>query len=380
MSVAAGTPGRRAAARVAVFGTVVVTALSAWLPAAHADAPTGAWTDPAPTGTYQGSPVAYLQRAQQLKGSADFRAGTVAGVSFTLVQDAAGTSSSDPCSATNAVRAQSAPGGASHVEFAFDAPFPCNRRYEVRATVTPKSRPLQSDSPLLLDLWVAVAIPPAATAGLTATPITGADRGVTLSWAAAAHAPDFQGFEIRRATGDGAFEPVADVGPSATNWVDHRMPHDGGTFRYQVVGMRPGPDIGTTVFADDGSIATATVDPAPASSGGGGTASGGDGSSTGAGSGVPTGNGVTSVHREFAAPGAARTATTVDTGYQERLPFKQRAGDQATGVSVASDGGADGVGGVAGDARQRALLLGGAGVVFAWAMLLRFLSRRALAY
>jgi hypothetical protein len=153
--------------------------------------------------------------------------------------------------------------------------------------------------------------------------------------------------------------------------------------RYQVVGMRPGPDAGTTVFADAGPVASATVEPAPTtpagtdSSGSGGSGAD-DGSAARTGSGVPTGNGVTSVHREFAVPGqVAGTPTTVDTGYNERLPFKPRAGDEAVGTPLgADDSGSRG----SDDARQRALLVGGAAVVFAWAMLLRFLSRRALVY
>src|SRR5439155_6854109 len=118
------------------------------------------------------------QQPQKLQGHADFTPGSIANVSFTLVQDAANTPSSDPCSASNAVKPQTTPTSGSHVDFAFDAPFPCNRKYEVRATVTPAKRTLQNDTPLLLNLWVGVAIPPAATSDLTAEPLNGDDRGV----------------------------------------------------------------------------------------------------------------------------------------------------------------------------------------------------------
>src|SRR5207302_8668128 len=85
------------------------------------------------------------------------------------------TSAGDPCSAANAVKSQSISPNAAHVDFAFDAPFPCNRTYEVRATVTPAKRTLQNDTPLVLNLWVGVAIPPAPTTGLTAKELTGGD-------------------------------------------------------------------------------------------------------------------------------------------------------------------------------------------------------------
>ena len=370
--------------RAAAFGAVVVTALTTWITPASADTPTGRWTDPAPATQYQGAPLAYLQKAQQLRGQADFGAGSIASVSFTLVQDAANTPSTDPCSASNAVKPQSVAGGSSHVDFAFDAPFPCNRKYEVRATVTPAKRTLQNDSPALLNLWVAVAIPPAPTTGLTASPLSGDDRGVKLTWAGVTREPDFVGFEIRRAIGDAAFEPVADAVPGATSWTDHKVPRNGGTLRYQVVGMRPGPEAGTTVFAPVGSTATATVDPAPTTTvpatGGSGGSGGSDGSGATSGgpsgAGVPTGAASPSVHREFSVPGATSlTPTTVDDGFSERLPFKQRSGvatGEGSSVANLSDGGGKG------DGRQQALLVGGATVTFSWAMLFRFLNRRAL--
>ena len=231
--------------------------------------------------------------------------------------------------------------------FAFDAPFPCNRKYEVRATVTPAKRTLQSDSPLLLNLWVAVAIPPATTSGLTAAPVSGNDRGIAVGWDSVGHEPDFIGYEVRRAVGNGAFSPVADVAPGATSWTDHQIPHDGGTFRYQVVGMRPGPEPGTTVFADAGPIATSTIGAAPATtvppsgSSGDPSAPGGAADPSGSGGGglnqsslLPKGQGTTSVHREFVLPGTTvNEPTTVDNGFNQTLPFKKGSGsDEAAGT------------------------------------------------
>jgi hypothetical protein len=145
--------------------------------------------------------------------------------------------------------------------------------------------------------------------------------------------------------------------------------------RYEVVGMRPGPDTGTTVFATTGPTANATVEPAAASPTDAASAAGGSGGAvTRDGSGVPTGNGVTSVHREVAAPGS-HTTTTADSGFDEHLPFKPRSG-QAGGSSIADLTGDRG----SGATRQHAVLIGGGSLALSWAMLLRFLSRRALVY
>jgi hypothetical protein len=202
---------------------------------------------------------------------------------------------------------------------------------------------------------------------------------VQLTWAGAPREADFQGFQIRRATGEGTFEPVDDAEPGATAWTDRSVAR-GATYRYQVVGMRPGPDPGTTVFSLVGSTASATLDPEAASSAGevAPVDSNGDGTIDEAersrnlrsGSGVPSGSGVSSVHREIAS--GSRTPTTVDTGYSDRLPFKP-AGQQAADGSMAGLLDGDDEQGQ----RQRALLIGGGTVTFSWAMLLRFLSRRA---
>jgi hypothetical protein len=163
-------PARLAAALLLAGG-----ALLAGAPAASADSPSGAWTSPAPAGSVDDIPVAYLEAPQKLAGYAEFDQG-VAGVAFTLVKDAA--TPNDPCSAASSVPPQSATGGGARVDFAFEASFPCNRRYQVRATAAPAQKPLRRDTPLVLNLWVAVAIPSAPTSGLTAE--LGGNRNVAL--------------------------------------------------------------------------------------------------------------------------------------------------------------------------------------------------------
>jgi hypothetical protein len=369
--------------RLLAFVAVLLGALVSSANAAYAGTPTGGWTDPAANGTYQGTPIASIEQLQKLKGHADIQNGSISGVDFSLAQDADGASGT-PCSASNVVKAQHLNGSSSsHIDFAFDAPFPCNKKYKVRARVTPS--PQLIHQPANFDLWIAVAIAPAPTTGLVATTPSGADRGVKLTWSDAAREPDFAGFEVRRAVGTGTFAPVADVAPGATSWTDADVPASGGTFRYQVVAMRPGPDAGTTVFSATGATVSATVRAAPdGSTGGSGSGStGGDGkdsktsSSTARGEGIPSGSASAPVHREYAVPGSSsKTRTTIDTGYNEKLPFGQRAagGGEGGSSAVANFAGDNGDSGT----RRTMLLVGGASVTFSWAMLLRVLSRRAL--
>jgi hypothetical protein len=360
------------ARRLVGFGAVLLSALLAWSPAAHAATPTGGWTDPAATAEQEGVPLAYIEAPQQLKGFADIQNGVIVQVDLSVAQDA--DAEGAPCAA--GPQGQTVKGSnSSHIDWTFNATFPCNRKYMVRARVVPCCFVHQ---PRDFDLWVGVAIPSAPTAGLVATYQT-ADRGVKLTWDGGAREADFAGFQVRRAIANGSFQAVADVAPGVTTWTDGNLPRNGATLRYQVLAMRPGPDAGTTVFSDDGATVTSVV---PAAPGGTGSGSSDDPASDDgttprkAGSGVPSGSASPKVHREFSASGPSRkTLTTIDTGYDETLPFKQGEGDEAIGESVADfDDGGGGTG------RSTALLVGGASVTTAWAMLLRLVTRRALVY
>jgi hypothetical protein len=372
--------GRRLVAAALLAGAALLgAASSAW-----ADSPQGGWTDPSPNGQIDGVPVAVLQTNGQLKGVAEFSQG-IATVTFKLEKDAVARPD-QPCSAASGVQPQNkAGGGSSHVEFAFTATFPCNRRYEVSATVTPVQKPLRRDSDLVLDLYIDVAIPPPATTGLDAAV---AGRRVALTWdSAGQQMPDFEGFEIRRASGGGPFEALADVGTDATSYTDTAVPGAGGTFHYRVLQVRSGPEAGTVVYGPDGSTADAKVVPAetttepPAGGGDGSTGAGGSGgtggsTSSGAGTAVlPTGHGTQSAHREFQVPGR-ETPTTVDSGFGQTLPFgKRKPGSSGApgGSAIAnldSGGGDDG-------RRQTLVLVAGGTTTFSWAMALRFMSRRA---
>lgn len=356
-------PDRLVAAALLAGGAVLALA-----PPAPAATPTGAWTDPAPHTTYEDTPVAYLDTPRPLAGFAQFEGG-IAGVSFNLVDT---PDPNDPCSATEEVVAQAAPGGANRVEFAFDAPFPCNRRYQVRARVEPQQRPLQSDSALVLNLWVDVALPPAPTSGVVAE-VTGTD--VVVRWNSAAQAPDFEGFQIQRAAGAGGYEPVGEAGAHELSFIDASVPEEGGLYRYRVLGMRPGPEEGTTVFSESGGEATVEVPrspDAPVSDGDGSVAGPGGGGGTGSGSGGSS----APVRRTFRTPSQVRrstTPTTADTGFQETLPFGPASPPSGDPAVVARVDGDDEEG-----QRQTLLLVAGGTTAFSWAMLLRFLSRRAM--
>lgn len=359
----------------------------AWASPAGAAMPSGRWTDPAPTESFEDIPLAYQEAPGPLRGFAEFD-GEIQNVTFTVVRDGA-ERPDDPCSASQAVQPQTAPGGARRVEWAFEAPFPCNRRYQVRATVTPRPRTLEQDTPLVLNLWVDVAVPSAPADGVTA--VAGEDRTVRVSWSAPDQAPDFEGYQVRRSVRDAAPEVVGEVEPGVSELVDTELPPQGGRLRYEVVGMRPGPG-DTTVFSAPARSDLVLVEPLPsaADSDDGTTVDTGSGSDRG---GSTAGNGTapTRVRQSFRGPTPrrvpARTRTTIDTGFAQTLPFapgdapvpppeeeqQQQAlptGDPAVVARIPEDDETS--------RRDTMLLVAGGAAAASWALLLRLVTRRAL--
>lgn len=357
---------RVVAGLVLAVGSVLVPAA----PAA-ADTPTGRWTSPQPTGTIDGVPAVVVTGADRLRGSAEYAAPIVS-VSFGLARDA-----TDPaCSAQATTPPQTQPGGSNRVEFAFDASFPCNRRYQVEAIVEPSDRPLREDETLRLPLWVSVAVPPAPVSGLVAETVPAPGRGTNLRWDAATREPDFIGYEIRRATGEGPFRPIGEARPSAASFADVDVPAGGGSFRYQVVGMRPAPEGPDTVYGEPVTAEIEVPPPTPDEPDGASVGGGRDGGVVGGGS----SSGARTVTRTYRPPsgGTRRTTTTLDTGFEETLPFSPQqqqqaappAGDPAVVARFEDDSPAEGN-------RETMLLVAGGGVAFSWAMALRLLLRRA---
>lgn len=342
-------------------------------PLASAATPSGAWTDPAITTSYQNTPMATLSDGRQLKGFAEFDQG-IKSVNFALLTDA----DSESCSAKEVVRPQTTDGGgAKRVDFAFDAPFPCNQRYEVRAIVQPQPRPLRSDTDRVLDLWVAVALPPAPVSSLDATELPDDERGVSVEWDAANVQPDFIGYAVWRSVGDGDWSYLADVAAPATSYTDRALPRAGGALRYKVFGVRPGPDPGSKVLATSSPVARVTIDAYTPPTTVAGDGSGGDGGGTPRPSIRVSGNEAPRVvSRSF-----ARTSpTTADTGFQETLPFQQPQttdAPPASGNAIATldDGNRDD-----NAPRQSLLLVAGGTTTLSWALVLRYLTKRAASF
>ena len=361
--------------KLALIALTAVGLLTLVAPHAYASIPNGAWTDPSVTGTYENTPMATLSEPQKLGGFAEFDQG-IRSVDFSLRDDVDG----DRCSAKDGVAPQSATfGGAKRADFAFDAVFPCNRRYEVRAVVHPQPQPLRNDGDLVLDLWVAVALPPAPVSSLKATTLDGDERGVSLKWNDANSQPDFSGYAVWRSVGDGDWSYVDAVGPSATSFSDHTVPRAGGEIRYKVFGVRPGPDPGSKVLAPSSPIAKATVAayvPPTTVAGEGGT--NGDGGGTSHPSIQVSGNAAPrGVNRTF----SRSSPTTLDTGFEQTLPFQSPSDQQAgnaptaggTAIATLNDDGDD-------TRRQTMLLVAGGTTTLSWALVLRYLTKRATSF
>jgi hypothetical protein len=366
--------------RLAAAAVVAAAALLSLAPAGLAQSVRGGWTSPEPRGTYQDTPEGTVTGPQLLVGYAE-HVQPVTRVSFVLVEDAA-PSVDHPCSAELTAPPQEQLGGSTRVDFAFEASFPCNRRYLVRAT------PHTSQGPQApFNLWVAVAIPPTDVEGVRATAMNGEEeRGVSLRWEPdPAPPPDFEGYEIRRAIDDGDYISFAEVEPTATSFVDRTIRRAGGRYRYQVFAMRPGPD-GSTVyssFAEEAEVelpSTRTTDSTVAGEDGGEDTEGTSSSGSGGGSGGT----VRHTTRPQATAGGPRTATTIDSGYQGTLPFQPGEeeledgeqivpdfpGDRAVVAEFEDDGPSE---------RDTLLLVAGGSAAFMWAMVLRVVSRRAAA-
>lgn len=311
---------RHAGRRLAGAGALALGLALAMATPATADDPTGAWTDPAQqTVSVEPVPVGYVVAAQPLRGTARHSAGIDA-VTFVLVEDASPPGT--PCSAATDTRSQVHPGqGANQVSFSFDATFPCNRRYLVRASVQPR-RPLghAASSSVALDLRVVVAIPPPDVSELTAEVASGARSAVQLEWAGISPQPaDFGGYEVSRASGDGELERLATVDPSTTSWLDTEIVA-GRSYRYAVVGLRPGPEPGTAVFSSNpAEVATEIPMPTTTTTAarGGGTSSPSGGQKAKPSPGG--GRSPTTVIVQFQPP---PVPTTVDTGFNGVLPFE----------------------------------------------------------
>lgn len=327
---------RRLGAGLAGGGVVAAGALALALPAS-AHAPTVTWSVP----TTDGGTTARLEEPQRIAGTARHTGG-VQSVGFALVTDGAGA-----CRAAPGTPPATQPGGGDAVAFSFAASFPCNEIYEVEVTVTPSgaggAHPVSRAR-----LRIAVAHRPASPRGLAAEVPAGSAAAVVLRWDPVATTPDFAGYELRRALGDGPMQVLGSV--QEAGFVDEGVTR-GARYRYEVAASRPDPDGGLVYSAQSATAsvevpaATTTTSPAPGATGAG---SSGSGPSTGSGPATGTTDGARrsaglpplQITRNGSAGagttrtgGGSTTATTVDTGYDEALPFGPDAGgDDEAGV------------------------------------------------
>jgi hypothetical protein len=256
---------------------------------------------------------------------------------------------------------------------------------------------------------------PAAPRRLVAEP-NGAQRTVTLSWSPNSE-PDLVAYQVTRSVDGGAFDALANVGPTTTTYTD--SVGDGGNLAYQVVAVRRGVQANSIVASKASNTATTTIDrvtpPTTAASGGtagstdttaggagsGGTAAGGGSGGAGDGSAAPTSGGLHPVassapvriapgarldlsgYAPNAAPLAIGPAPTPDPGYKDTLPYQLDAKDQDSSAdvpTVATNEAALPVGSVVTttEPNRRVLLtfLAGAMLLFMLSMHLRWLLRR----
>jgi hypothetical protein len=290
---------------------------------------------------------------------------------------------------------------------------PANGMYSAVATAEHDSGGAldPADSGKSAPLTFGVEFAPAAPRRLVAEP-NGAQRTVTLSWSPNSE-PDLVAYQVSRSVDGGAFDALANVGPSTTTYTDNVG--DGGNLAYQVVAVRRGATATTYLSSDASNTATTTIDrvaPPTTTASGGGAAGSTDGSrGTGTAGDTTFGGGSTgsagttgglhptasaaplritpgarldlSGYKPNAAPLAIGPAPTPDTGYKDTLPYQLNAKDHgASGdaPTVGADESALPVGSVVTttESNRRALLtfLAGAMVLFILSMHLRWLLRR----
>ena len=218
--------------------------------------------------------------------------------------------------------------------------LPCNGRYTVTAVATTATNPLHAaDSSPPISLTFATAVPSAAPTELSveATEVDG-DAAAALRWLAPDPSPpDLVGYVIERSrAADDGFEVVGEsVQPS---FVDAEAA-EGGVFHYRVRAMRLGP--GEELVPSPTSTTAAVDVPAPVVSTTSTTTARGD-------SGRPAGDlsGFGSLQQQAGrlrpdapAVSPSGTLTTVDTGFQETLPFDPNNPGAVTTASAPPDGG-----------------------------------------
>lgn len=225
----------------------------------------------------------------------------------------------------------------------------CNGSYVVRVTARLIQRVTFGGGEQEVDRYVlpehtihVIAPPPDVTAVATAP---GDDRSVVVGWTPVANPPpDLLGYHIERVSASGETVTIATLDdPDASSYTDEDPPAEGGETTYRVRARRSSPQ-GEITSARAGE-ATAQVEPAPVEPEDPGTdpdpdpdgsgGSSGPGSPGGAGGPSTTAAPRASRRAPFRPPNVGRssgnvvpplggTVTTLDTGYDDELPFGDR--------------------------------------------------------
>jgi len=220
-------------------------------------------------------------------------------------------------------------------------------------------------------------------------------------------APDLSGYTVERKLGDGSFASVSNLDSGTTSYLDTDLPPEGGDATYRIRSTRPSPS-GEKVSAASAdapaafaAVPTTTTDTTGA--GGSGSAAVGSGGSSGSGAtGSSSGgsaqswlatHGLQSASSGGSAPGVGpprvfsgtflppllrpasqtvSTTTTLDTGFNESLPYERGAENPVLPKDAMASIVTDGRGG-----RGMAIPVATALVLAIWAVHLRMLARAA---
>ncbi len=219
----------------------------------------------------------------------------------------------------------------------------CNGVYTIRVTARLIQTTTFGGGERVTDTYVLppheihVVVPPPDVTAAAAAPSD--DRSVVVGWTPVANPPpDMLGYVVERVTASGETATIATIDdPAASSYTDTDTPAEGGTTTYRVRARRSSPQGEVTSAA--AAEAPAEVAPAPqepddpggdpdpdapggdsAGAGGGGTTGGTPGGGRGAPFRAPN------VGRSSGrvVPPLSATVTTLDTGFDQELPFGDR--------------------------------------------------------
>lgn len=324
----------------------ILAAAAATVVALIAVAPLAGAAESIPSGSWAGSALAAgpsIVNTSTYQLSGTFRRQIDRQVEVTVSATPAGTGA---C----AIKPTTLPAASTPRAFNVTLTIPCNGSYTLVATATTTNNsaffPKETAT---LDRAVAVAAPAPVVTGVTASE---GGRSIDLEWDdMRSAAPDLTGYVLERKLGDGDFEELDVLDVDVQTYTDEDLPVEGGDAVYRVFSTRDAPGGPVTSASSDEAATTFEAEPDGGGTGGGdGGSGGGDGSGTGTdggsgGSGSTDGGGTdgggtspTVGGSRVAAPRVAFSGTflppllrpaplvvapptTVDTGYEESLPY-----------------------------------------------------------